>query len=282
MKKAMEDMQKAMEVKTSELERKASKLEQVVEDERKKASKLEKVVEDERKKASKLEKVVEDERKKASKLENVVEDERKKASKLENVVEDERKKTGKLEEKSRWLERQLDAVKETADDTTEWIMAGVCFSTPSFFSLLSYSQCLDDSEALRRIKLRTLLDRTQAKLAFYIGLTTQPYTRMASEHWRNALDGSTTSQRLASARTILETALSTHPEPIKSSLIKFMDSAEAMEMVVEPKSKLRERGDEAAHYKLTKPQFTAIIEEYCQKGGERGDGLKAFVNFLFP
>ena len=99
MKKMMEEMQKTIEVKTSELKQ-----------------------------------AVEDERKKASKLELVVEDERKKASKLELVVEDERKKVSKLEEKSRRLESELDAVKETTNDTTEWIMTGVCFPPPSCFS----------------------------------------------------------------------------------------------------------------------------------------------------
>jgi hypothetical protein len=60
-----------------------------------------------------------------------------------------------------------------------------------------------------------------------------------------------------------------------------MGSAEAMEMAVELKSKLRENGDQVAHYALTKLQFSAVVKEYCQKGGKHEDGLKVFVDFLF-
>lgn len=60
-----------------------------------------------------------------------------------------------------------------------------------------------------------------------------------------------------------------------------MGSAEAMEMAVELKSKLRENGDQVAHYALTKSQFSVVVNEYCQQGGKHVDGLKVFVEFLF-
>ncbi|KAF8950810.1 hypothetical protein BDZ97DRAFT_1118585 [Flammula alnicola] len=186
--KRTEEMQKAMAETQKATEAKTSKLEQVVEDERKKTEKMQKAMEA---KTSKLERAVEDERKKTEKMEKVVEDEQKKTQKMEKAVEDERKKTSKLEEKSSWLERELDAVKETANDTSEWIMTGI-----------------HDGEALRRIKLRTLLDRVQALLAFSVGVTPQPYTRNASGLWRDMLVGSTTPQRLASAEGLLDAACS--------------------------------------------------------------------------
>ena len=134
---------------------------------------------------------------------------------------------------------------------------------------------------LRRIKLRNLLDRVQARLAFYIGLSTQPYTRKASGLWRQKLEGSTTTQRIASARALLEGTLPTQSESVKSALRDLMLSAEAMEMAVELRSKLRQSGDEVAHYNLTQPQFSAVVREYCQKGGKYEDGLNAFIKFLF-
>ena len=60
-----------------------------------------------------------------------------------------------------------------------------------------------------------------------------------------------------------------------------MNSAEAMEMAVESKSKFRENGDQVAHYALTKPQFSEVVKEHCLKGGKKRDGLEAFIDFLF-
>lgn len=134
---------------------------------------------------------------------------------------------------------------------------------------------------LRRIKLRTLLDRVQAKLAFCICLTNQAYTRSASLLWREALEGSTTEQRLSFAKAKLETALIDISQLNKSALSKFLQSEEAMKLAVEPKSKLREHGDQAAHYGLTKPQFSAAVDEYCQNGGDNGNGLRVLIDFLF-
>lgn len=91
----------------------------------------------------------------------------------------------------------------------------------------------------------------------------------------------TTPFRVASARALLQGALGAHPSST-CVLVKFMDSNEAMEMAVELKSKLRENGDQVAHYALTQPQFSAVVEEYCQKWGRNEDGLKVFVQFLFP
>ena len=170
MKKMMEEMQKGMEAKLEqaiENERKKSeqkmeaKLEQAIEDERKKS---EQDIEDERKKSeqemekmeAKLEQVIENERKKS---EQEIEDERKKSeqemekmeAKLEQVIEDERKKSeqemetmrktmnaenAKLAAESRRLESELDAVKETANDTAEWIATGVCLPASFLFSFL--------------------------------------------------------------------------------------------------------------------------------------------------
>lgn len=241
MKKMMEDMQKGMEVKEQAME---AKLKQAMEDERKKS-------------------------------EQAMEELRRTMS-VENT---------KLAAESRRLESELDAVKETTNDTVEWIATGVCLPAPFVFSFLysSYLQCPDDSEVLRRIKLRNLLDRVQARLAFYTGLTTQPYTRKASGLWREKLEGSTTPLRVASARALLHDASAAHSQSksVRPILLKFMGSAEAMEMAVELKSKLRENGDQVAHYALTKPQFSAVVKEYCQQGGKHVDGLKVFVDFLF-
>lgn len=47
------------------------------------------------------------------------------ATKLKLEVEDEKKKTRQLEERSNQLQSELEAVKETTDDTADWIMSGV-------------------------------------------------------------------------------------------------------------------------------------------------------------
>ena len=68
----------------------------------------------------------------------------------------------------------------------------------------------------------------------------------------------------------------------KCSLKTFMESKEAMELAVELNSKLRKQGDHAAHHASSKAQFSASVEQYRQNGGDRGDGLKILVDFLFP
>jgi hypothetical protein len=67
--------------------------------------------------------------------------ERKKVEvRLEWAMEDERKrsqaKMSELVEESRRLERELDAVRETADDTAEWIATGVRFLAALLSTLL--------------------------------------------------------------------------------------------------------------------------------------------------
>jgi hypothetical protein len=83
---------------------------------------------------AKLEQAIEDERKKS---EQAMEDERKKS---EQVMEEMRKtmnaENNKLAAESRRLEGELDAVKETANDTAEWIATGVCLPAPFLFSFL--------------------------------------------------------------------------------------------------------------------------------------------------
>ena len=106
MKKMMEEMQKGTE----------AKLQQAIEDERKK---LEQAME------AKLEQAIEDERKKS---EQVMEEMRKTMN-VENT---------KLAAESQRLERELDAVKETANDTAEWIATGVCLPALFLFSFLTH------------------------------------------------------------------------------------------------------------------------------------------------
>lgn len=106
------------------------------------------------------------------------------------------------------------------------------------------------------------------------------YTRKASGLWREGLVGITTEERILYAKTKLKQALNDHPN-FRSSLKIFMKSKEAMELAVELKSLLRKHGDEAAHYSPSRAQLSATVEEYCQSGGERGDGLRMFVDFLF-
>jgi hypothetical protein len=127
------------------------------------------------------------------------------------------------------------------------------------------------------------LDRVQAKLAWLIGLTEDRYSRIGSALWRESLEGSTLSERLASARTFLQAPSQDLGDVVeKAALTAFMSSNEAMQLAVEAKSQFRIRGDQVAHHDLTKPQFISIVDEHRKMGGRRGDGLNAFVQFLFP
>ena len=62
-----------------------------------------------------------------------------------------------------------------------------------------------------------------------------------------------------------------------------MSSVEAMHLVVDLKSQLRNSGDDVAHNNLTKPQFISVVDEYCKtgQGGTHEEGLRAFIQFLF-
>ena len=61
-----------------------------------------------------------------------------------------------------------------------------------------------------------------------------------------------------------------------------MSSDDAMQLAVEAKSQFRIRSDQVAHYDLTKSQFISIVDEHSKMGGRCGDGLRAFIKFLFP
>jgi hypothetical protein len=127
------------------------------------------------------------------------------------------------------------------------------------------------------------LDRVQAKLAWLSGLSEDRYSRIGSTLWRESLEGSTPSERLTSARTLLQAASQGIGDVIeKAALTTFMLSDEAMQLAVEAKSQFRIRGDQVAHHNLTKPQFISIVDEYRRMGGRRGNGLNTFVHFLFP
>lgn len=206
-----------------------------------------------------------------ARLEQALDDERKKADEERKKADEERKqsqaKMNQLAEALKRREIEFDAMRETVDDTAEWIGIG----------------CPQDSVVLRRIKLRNLLDRVQARLAFCIGIAAQPYIQGASALWRDSLQGHDTAERLRSAKTLLEDVLRdpSTSDSIKSGLRKFILSNEAMMMAVEQKSKLREDGDQAAHYNLTQSQFSEVVQEHCQKGGKNEGGLNTFVDFLF-
>ena len=106
---------------------------------------------------------------------------------------------------------------------------------------------------------------------------------MGSTLWRESLEGTTLSERLASARFSLQAASQDIGDVVeKAALTTFMSSDEAMQLAVETRSQFRIRGDQVAHHDLSKPQFISIVDEHRKMGGRRGDGLNAFVQFLFP
>ena len=109
-------------------------------------------------------------------------------------------------------------------------------------------QCLSDSVALRHIKLRNLLDRVQAKLAYYASFTDVPYMRSASMTWRNRLEGLNTDDRVRSAWSFLQ-----QPDTLgygNAALASFLACDEAMRLAVQHRSILREQGDQVAHSTL--------------------------------
>lgn len=105
---------------------------------------------------------------------------------------------------------------------------------------------------------------------------------MGSGLWRDRFEGLTLSERLASAQALLQAA-SKHAHNVPDKLTLFMSSAEAIKLAVEAKSQFCIRGDEVAHYDLTKSEFISIVDEHCKTGGAGTCevGLQAFVNFLF-
>ena len=128
------------------------------------------------------------------------------------------------------------------------------------------------------------MDRVQARLAWVIRLTDRQYTRDGSTLWREKLEGTTRAERLASARSLLLAASKdsrNHDDHKK--LTAFMSCVEAMHMVVDLKSQLRNSGDDVAHNDLTRPQFVSVVDEYCKtsNGGAHEKGLREFIQFLF-
>lgn len=127
------------------------------------------------------------------------------------------------------------------------------------------------------------MDRVQAKLAWHSGLIQEVYTRRGSGIWRDNLVGFTYAQRLDSAKKLLKDASQDDSNMVeKEALCAFMSSKDAMRLAIEGYSHFRICGDDIAHHDLSKPQFTAIVDEHRKLGGPRAEGLEAFVSFLFP
>jgi hypothetical protein len=232
------EMQKTMEEerqKTIWLEKEmTSRLEKEAE----KSNRLEKEMIEKTSRLEHVEREVEVERKKTSKLEREMEAEQKKTSQLEKDIIVERKKRGVLEV-------DVDDLKQSTSDIADWIVAG-CIPK-------------NGGEPLRRIQIRNLLDRVQAKLAWLIGATGDRYSRIGSALWRESLEGATLSERVSSARTLLRAALQDIGDvTAKVALAAFMSCDEAMQLAVEAKSQFRIRGDQIAHHDLTKHQFISI------------------------
>jgi hypothetical protein len=89
------------------------------------------------------------------------------------------------------------------------------------------------------------------------------------------------SERLKIVRSLLQNATN-DPRNVPDRLTTILSSAEAMRLAVEAKSSFRIQGDQVAHHDLSKPQFVSIVDEHCRLSGHYGEGLKAFVQFLFP
>ena len=154
-----------------------------------------------------------------------------------------------------------------------------------FYSILFQCRPKNGGEPLRRIQFRNLLDQVQSKLAYLARLTSKndPNSSIGSTVWRDSIQGSTLYERMHFCRNALQKASQDPLRSIneKSALKKFVSSDEAMRMAVEVRSQIRIHGDVAAHHHLSRKQFLSIIEEHSNNGGESGEGLKAFVDFLF-
>ena len=103
---------------------------------------MRKTMKDERKKweqemgeMQKAVKTMKDERKKSEQemeeMRKAMKDERKESEQMRETREMMNAENSKLAAESRRLESELDVVKEMADDTTEWIAAGVCLARSS-------------------------------------------------------------------------------------------------------------------------------------------------------
>ncbi|PPQ82939.1 hypothetical protein CVT25_009520 [Psilocybe cyanescens] len=193
-----------------------------------------------------------------------------KTKKLETETESWRRKTEDLEATVKHMkgelantQQELEFVKESTADTTEWITEG----------------CPSDSIAFRRIKLRNLLDRVQAKLAYYASFTDGLYTRYASLEWRTRLRGSNTSERIKLAREFLQRPEARgHNNP---ALVNFLASKDAMRLAVQQNSILRMQADQVVHSNLPRKQISEAVQDHVADGGTDEVGLNVFVEFLF-
>ncbi|KAF8062288.1 hypothetical protein FPV67DRAFT_1507888 [Lyophyllum atratum] len=108
----------------------------------------------------------------------------------------------------------------------------------------------EDTQALDRIKLRNLLDKAQAKLAFETDLIKDEKTTSASYRWR--------------LRNL--------------AICKLLASEPALRLVVEKNSKIRGYGDQAAHGFVSAKAYRVAVDRYSD--GDTKEGLKVLITLV--
>ncbi|KAF8065214.1 hypothetical protein FPV67DRAFT_1696229 [Lyophyllum atratum] len=131
----------------------------------------------------------------------------------------------------------------------------------------------EDTQALDRIKLRNLLDKAQAKLAFETDLIKDEKTTSASYQWRLWLNQWEDDQkRFDNAKSALD-ALTRN-----LAICKLLASEPALRLVVEKNSKIRGYGDQAAHGFVSAKAYQVAVDRYSDV--DTKEGLKVLITLV--
>jgi hypothetical protein len=139
---------------------------------------------------------------------------------------------------------------------------------------------------MKAIKIRNLIDRTQAKLAAGTELVSNVHPdslRHASTKWREALpDTGSDFERTALARAIIVRASERSTIAINRYLVEMVHSDHAMTLISEKTSHFRLAGDAAAHQDITDLQRTEYSDIISQLDidEETRQGLLLLLGFV--
>ncbi|KAH9475086.1 hypothetical protein JR316_0012192 [Psilocybe cubensis] len=173
---------------------------------------------------------------------------------LQKAMTEEREKVANLqkamtEEREAW--QKVEATLASERDERLWQLSEVAGRTGE----LEQWAVTADPEILDRIRLRSLLDEGQAKLARFAGLVSEKdTTSYASMTWRLKLKGedgepAADDARLRTARSLLTGRGGIIPQAIQV----LVDNKDAMRLLTETKSSIRNWGNHFAHHLASKP-----------------------------
>uniref|UniRef100_A0A8H7Y6E1 Uncharacterized protein n=1 Tax=Psilocybe cubensis TaxID=181762 RepID=A0A8H7Y6E1_PSICU len=227
---------------------------------------------EEREKVANLQKAMTEEREARQKVEATLANLQKAMTEEREAMTEEREKVANLQKamtEEREARQKVEATLASERDEHLWQLSDVTGRTGE----LEQWAVTADPEILDRIRLRTLVDEGQAKLARFAGLVSEKETTSyASMTWRLKLKGedgepAADDARLLTARSLLTGRGGIIPQAIQV----LVDNKDAMRLLTETNSSIRNWGNHFAHHLASKSLLRDIVGRTVKPAEDKKD-----------